>query len=160
MKPLSGCTLPSKPGGAEVFLKGKVIGVTPFDASLTAGEYQLIARYKTWPEVRQSVRLAEGQQSAEVDLHMIPPTLVPTANATATPISRSRRAQQEETVRRNFVRSTRGADPSGSTSASKAPSEPEESGPKATPEVRRALPKLHPFDPNGTFRTTPPPVGD
>ncbi len=150
----------SKPPGVEVLSKGKVIGSTPFDANLPAGDYQLVARYKTWPEVHQALRVTEGQQNASTELHMMPPALVPLASAAASPLSRSRRAQQDEVVRRNFVRSTRG-DAGSSTDSVQTPAATEAAEAAPSPEARRVPPKLHPFDPNGVFRpTAQPPPGD
>ena len=136
----------SKPSGVEVYSRGKLLGRTPLDTSLPLGSHQLVGRYKDWPEIRQTLRLEGTQAAASAELRMMPPSLVPTAHATATPVSRNRRAQQEAEARRNFVRSTRRDVPT----ALPVPS------PAADPgnhEVRRALPTLHPFDPDGTFQS-------
>ena len=138
----------SKPAGVEVFAKGKSLGITPLDASLPAGDYQLVARYRNWPEVRQALHLDEGQAAAGTELHMMPPALVPSASLAATPAaspSRSRRAQQDAIARRNFVQSTRGSDAASG------------GNPAAAPASRvPASPTLHPFDPDGVFRPSPP----
>ena len=140
----------SKPAGVDVLSKGKLLGTTPFDANLPAGDYQLVSRYKNWPEVRQPLHLDESQPSVATELHMMPPALVPSASFATTPASRSRSPQQDAIMRRNFVRSTRGTDTaSGNASADPA------ADPAATPggaDTRRIAPALHPFDPDGVFR--------
>ena len=138
----------SKPVGVEVFAKGKSLGITPLDTSLPAGDYQLVARYRNWPEVRQGLHLDEGQASAGTELHMMPPALVPSASLAATPSpspGRARRAQQDAIVRRNFVQSIRNADASSGSNS-------------ATPPAGRVSPPptLHPFDPDGVFRPATP----
>ena len=143
----------SKPAGADVLLKGRLLGTTPFDATLPGGDYQLVARYKNWPEIHQSLHLDENQPAAATEVHLMPPGLVPFANVGATPAAtpgRARRAQQDAIMRRNFVQSTRNVDDAnGNYSA--APSANRGSTP----------PALHPFDPNGVFRpTTVPRDGD
>ena len=146
----------SKPAGTEVLLKGKLLGTTPFDANLPAGDYQLVARYKNWPEVRQPLHLDEAQSPASTDLRMLPPALVPSASPAPTPPARNRRTQQEQDaiIRRNFVRSMHNAD-AANGNASGTPS-PAASG----TEARRPTPALHPFDPNGVFRPPSPSDGE
>ena len=142
----------SKPAGTEVLLKGKLLGTTPFDANLPAGDYQLVARYKNWPEIRQPLHLDETQSSASTDLHMLPPALVPLASPAPTPPARNRRTQQEQdaVIRRNFVRSMHNADAaSGNPPVTPSPA-------ASGAETRHPTPTLHPFDPNGVFRPSTP----
>ena len=143
----------SRPAGADVLLKGRLLGTTPFDATLPGGDYQLVARYKNWPEIHQSLHVDESQPTVATEVHLMPPGLVPFANVGATPAatpSRARRAQQDAIMRRNFVQSTRNTD----ATTGNYPAAPS-SNRNATP------PALHPFDPNGVFRpTTVPRDGD
>ena len=138
----------SKPAGADVLMRGRLLGTTPFDANLPAGDYQLIARYKNWPEIHQSLHLDENQPAAATEVHLMPPGLVPFANVAATPAAtpnRARRAQQDAIMRRNFVQSTRSTDAASGNYP-------------ATPSANHnsPLPALHPFDPNGVFRSPAP----
>ena len=135
----------SQPAGAQILCKGKVLGVTPLDTTLPAGDYQLVARYKNWPEIHQALHVEDGQDSATTVLRLMPPALVPSTAIVVTPITRARRAQEDAVVRRNFVRSTRGSSPSP------APS-PDVSATPAPGDTRRTPPTLHPFDPEGVFR--------
>ena len=142
----------SKPAGADVLMKGRLLGTTPFDANLPGGDYQLVARYKNWPEIRQSLHLDDSQSTATAEMYLMPPGLVPFANVAVTPAptpSRARRAQQDATLRRNFVQSTRSADAGNGNYP-------------ATPSAARSSPPpaLHPFDPNGVFRPSTSPKDD
>jgi hypothetical protein len=50
----------SDPPGADIFLGGVSEGKAPLTLELPAGSYDLLARYRNWPESRQSVTVQSG----------------------------------------------------------------------------------------------------
>ena len=144
----------TKPAGAEIRLAGKTLGTTPLEVSLPAGDHQLVARYRNWPEVHHNLHLDNSQLTALDEIHMIPPTLVPTGEGPASP-SPKPRPLPSPTPHRDTPRPT--PRPAGdgliyfpTPTASGAPSnrglEPFLSTP---PRVRRARPVPNPADLDG-----------
>ena len=146
----------TKPAGAEIRLAGKLLGTTPLELTLPPGEHALVARYRNWPEVHHNLHLDGSQLTALDEIHMIPPALVPTAEAipSSTPKPRPR-PSPTPTPRRDNARSspTPGGDgliyfptPAASASSPGRGLEPFLSTP---PRVRRARPVQNPADLDG-----------
>ena len=47
----------SVPTGAQIQSDGRLLGTTPCETRLPAGDHQLIARYRDWPETRQTIHV-------------------------------------------------------------------------------------------------------
>ncbi len=54
----------SDPPGAEIWIDGVSRGHAPVTLELPTGAYEVVARYKMWPESRRSVTVAEGMNGA------------------------------------------------------------------------------------------------
>ena len=48
----------SQPPGAEIFLNGQRAGIAPVELKAPEGEHELVAKHRTWPDQRRTVRAA------------------------------------------------------------------------------------------------------
>lgn len=69
--------LDSLPHGAEIRLRGESLGITPVDAHLPPGDYQFVAHYADWPEVRQNFHVDSDQGQTSSEIRLMPPGLLP-----------------------------------------------------------------------------------
>ena len=69
--------LDSVPRGAEVRLRGKLLGVTPLEVRLPPGDHEMVTSYHGWPETRKTIHLDSGQTRVSVEIPLMPPGLVP-----------------------------------------------------------------------------------
>ncbi len=150
----------TRPTGAEIRMSGKLLGTTPLELNLSPGEHQLIAHYRNWPEVRHTLHLDADQLTALDEIHMIPPALVPSADAVPSPGARTHRPITSPTPRRDGSRLSPIPPgnsvvhfPSPAASAAASSRGPEPFLAQPTP-VRRARP-VTPFDPDGTSDLAP-----
>ncbi len=168
--PLSAATSPrentvkvrveTRPAGAEIRMSGKLLGTTPLDLTLPSGDHQLIAHYRNWPEVHHTLHLDSDQLSALDEIHMIPPTMVPTAGSPPSPDAKNHRSPSP-TPRRDGSRPSPTPTgngivhfPSPAASATPAGRGPEPFLAQPTPGKRpRSSPA--PFDPDGTSDPAP-----
>ena len=77
--------LDSVPPGAEVRLRGQLLGVTPFDVPLPPGDHQMVTSYHGWPETRKTIHLNSGQTRVSVEIPLMPPGLIPLNGPANTP---------------------------------------------------------------------------
>ena len=119
----------SVPSGATIQTDGRTLGTTPLEIELPVGPYELIARFDGWPETHETIILGEDQSTAATEIHLMPPGLVPASELPSPPDLTHR--------------------PRHAASAPVRATIPQASIAPAVPEVRRALPPLTPFDPDG-----------
>ena len=91
----------TRPSGAEIRMSGKLLGTTPLDLTLEPGDHQLVAHYRNWPEVRHTLHLDSDQLTALDEIHMISPTLVPSADAATSPAGKNHHPTPSATPRRD-----------------------------------------------------------
>ncbi len=145
----------NKTGGAEISMAGKLLGTPPLEVSLTPGDHQLVAHYRNWPEVRHTLHLDTDQLTAVDEIHMIPPTLVPSAETSPSASAKNRHSPSSTPRRTTPIPS--GNAPVHFPSPSAGPS-PTARGPEpflAQPTPARRVRQPAPFDPDGTSQAAP-----
>ena len=122
-----------------------MLGTTPVEVELPAGTHELIARFDGWPETRETIILAEDQTRAMVEIHLMPPGLVPGVE-TPVPSTLSQRPRRVLASPTRAPAVERRAIPVEPDAAEAPPVHSPAVTARPEPEVRRALPPLTPFE--------------
>ena len=93
--PTTVLALDSRPGGADVFVDGRLLGVTPVELPVTAGSHRLELRAEGHRAARKQIEIRSGQRlSWQIELEALPPVspAAPLDKQAATPLVPSPRA--------------------------------------------------------------------